>query len=65
MSIFEYNPEAHMRVIREEGREEGAELITTLVHKMLVDGRMDELRQSTTDAELRGKLLREYGMLKK
>ncbi len=66
MSIFEYNQEAHMRVVREEGREEGREEIrklNELVRRLLADGRTDELQRSTTDLELQTKLLKEYGLL--
>lgn len=59
MSIFEYDQEAHMRVVREEERDR----INELVRKLMADGRIDELQRSTTDLELQTKLLKEYGLL--
>ena len=63
MSIFEYDQEAHMRVVRQEGREEERDRINELFRKLMADGRIDELQRSTMDLELQTKLLKEYGLL--
>ena len=80
MSIFEYDEEREMQLIKEsmrqvyskegreegrkEGRKEGEELFATLTEKLLKDSRNEELLRAISDLELREKLYKEYGIKK-
>lgn len=56
MSIFEYDEEAHMRLIREEGREEAM----FLVNRLLSESRLEDLRRATKDKEYMRSLIDEF-----
>lgn len=51
---------------REEGREEGEirgeDLMSSLINKLIEDKRIEELKEITTDKELRERLYKEYGI---
>lgn len=80
MSIFEYDEEREMQLIKEsmrqvyskegreegrkEGRKEGEELFATLTEKLLKDSRNEELLRAISDLEFREKLYKEYGIKK-
>lgn len=68
MSIFEYDEEKHMRMVHEEGREEGWReghheafvRINLLNFKLAEDGRTEDLIRSTQDEQYQKELLEEY-----
>lgn len=64
MSIFEYDEEAHMRLIREEGREkgreEGRERTMIIVNRLLSDNRMSDLKRAAEDEGYLKSLMEEY-----
>lgn len=62
VSIYEYDEARHMAQVKEEGREEGQELINRLNRCLLLDNRMDDLRRSVQDAAFQKKLLEEYNL---
>lgn len=62
MSIYEYDEEREIQLIREDERMEGQERINTLNRKLKEDNRMEDLIQSLTDSQLQNKLLMEYGI---
>ena len=66
MSIYEFDEEREMRLIREDereiGREEGKQKIL-LLSKMLLDAnRIDDLRRATDDKTYLEELCREYSI---
>lgn len=67
MSIFEYDQEAHIRMVREEGKaegkEEGKEVLNQLNLKLLKDNRIEDLRRSVEDKEYQKQLMKEYGII--
>lgn len=71
MSIYEYDEERELKLIREderelgreEGREEGESYFAQLAEKLLADLRMDDLIKATKDREFRLELYREYHIL--
>lgn len=77
MSIFEYDQEAHMKVIREEswesgrmigreeGREEGRDGINKLISCLIADNRLKDLQRSAGDEEYQNQLMKEYGIFQK
>ena len=60
MSIFEYDEEAHMRLIREEGREEGRERTMIIVNRLLSENRMADLKRAMKDENYMRELMEEY-----
>lgn len=63
MSIFEYDQEAHMALIREEGSEECRKKLNQLNHCLLADNRLEDLRRSAEDIEYQNQLMDEYGIV--
>lgn len=67
MSIYEYDEERELKLIREDerelGREEGESYFAQLAEKLLADLRMDDLVKATKDREFRLELYREYHIL--
>lgn len=78
MSIFEYDEEREMQLIKEsmrqvyskegreegrkEGRKEGEELFAALTQKLLKDSRNEDLLRAISDMKFREKLYKEYGI---
>lgn len=78
MSIFEYDEEREMQLIKEsmrqvyskegreegrkEGRKEGEELFAALTEKLLKDSRNEDLLRAISDMKFREKLYKEYGI---
>ena len=66
MSIFEYDEEKHMRMLKEEGREEGRHLgedaLGSLVAQLLGLGRIEDAKKAAEDAQTRKKLYREFNI---
>ena len=64
VSIFEYDEEEHMRLEREESRqegfEEGEERINDLYGKLFELGRSEDVKRAIKDKEYRNKLLEEF-----
>lgn len=46
-----------------EGRVEGSKLINQLNHKLIMDGRLDDLKKSVEDEEYQQSLLKEYSLI--
>ncbi len=70
MSIYEFDEEREMRLIREdereigreEGREEGKQKILLLSKLLLDANRIDDLRRATDDKTYLEELCREYSI---
>ena len=66
MSIFEYDEEKHMRMLKEESREEGRHLgedaLGSLVAQLLGLGRIEDAKKAAEDAQTRKKLYREFNI---
>lgn len=62
MSIYEYDEERQRRFDREEGREEGETRILTLINKLIVDERIEELNRIGYDKQMKESLYKEYGI---
>lgn len=70
MSIYEYDEEREMKLIREDerelGREEGIEIgqkeILLLTRKLLEDNRVDDLKRVTQEEAYRVRMCEEYGI---
>ena len=60
VSIFEYDEEEHMRLEREESRQEGFEQMGELIVKLNQLGRQDDILKVATDAKFREELLEEF-----
>ncbi len=60
MSIFEYDEEAHMRLIREEGRDKGIEEAMILIDHLLSENRLTDLKRATQDEEYMRRLIEEF-----
>lgn len=54
--------ETREREIIADAKQEGRELVNSLVQKLIEDGRVDELALSVKDKEMQDKLLKEYGL---
>lgn len=77
MSIYEYDQERELKLIREDerelGREEGMEKgieqgraeVVLLNKYLFADNRIDDLRKATEDAAYRKALCEEYGIEQK
>ena len=46
-----------------EGRVEGSKLINQLNQKLIMDGRLDDLKRSVEDEEYQQSLLKEYSLI--
>lgn len=72
MVLTEYDEQAHIKNEREialeegraEGRAEGVDVAMRLMQRLLEEGRTEEVKRITTDAEYRKKLFEEYGLKK-
>ena len=64
MWITEYNEEETMQMFKEEGRQEGENLLAALINKLLSLGKNDDIPRVTTDQALREKLYIQYGLKK-
>ena len=70
MSIYEFDEEREMAIIRaderelgrEEGREEGEHRITVLYKCLLDDERIEDFRKAVEDDIYRSTLCKEYGI---
>lgn len=78
VSIYEYDEEKHMRIVKEEGRREGHEEgrreglkeglqegianFAELSRLLLAAGRIDDLRRASEDRDFRERLFEEYGI---
>lgn len=60
MSIFEYDEEAHMRLIREEGRDKGIEEAMILIDHLLSENRLTDLKRVTQDEKYMRRLMEEF-----
>lgn len=60
MSIFEYDEEAHMRLIREEGRDKGIEEAMILIDHLLSENRLTDLKRVTRDEKYMRRLMKEF-----
>ena len=47
---------------KEIGKAEGEERLSILINHLILDGRNDEIQSVVTNAEIRRKLYKEYGM---
>ncbi|MGN1148601.1 MAG: hypothetical protein ACI4TB_09275 [Lachnospiraceae bacterium] len=63
VSIFEYDEEREIALIRKAEREAGADLFAALTAKLLQDARTEDLQQATTNKEFRDALYLEYGII--
>jgi hypothetical protein len=59
MCLTEYNEAETMQRFKEEGREEGCDLINRLNSWLIEQGRIDEMIKSFTDKELQKQLIQE------
>ena len=48
---------------KEIGKAEGEERLSILINHLILDGRNDEIQSVVTNAEIRRKLYKEYGMI--
>ena len=66
VSIFEYDEEEEMKLIRKQEREaaleEGADSFAALTARLLADSRTEDLMKATTDKAFRDTLYKEYGI---
>ena len=66
VSIYEFDEEREMRLIREDereiGREEGKQKILLLSKMLLDDNRIDDLKRATDDEAYLEELCREYSI---
>ena len=62
MWINEYNEQETMQMFKEEGRQEGENLLAKLMNKLLSIGKNDEALRVTTDVKLRESLYLQYGI---
>ena len=62
MWISEYNEEETMEKFKEEGRQEGENLLAALSNKLLSLGKNEDAYRITTDVEYRNKLYVQYGL---
>lgn len=67
MSIYEYDEERELQLIREDerelGREEGVDAYAILTQKLLADERQDDIANAAMDKCYRMKLMKEYGII--
>ena len=59
MCLTEYTEAETMQMFKEEGREEGCELINRLNSWLVEQGRNDEMIEAFTDKELQKRLIQE------
>lgn len=52
-----------LRDERKEGRREAGKMINLLNEKLLKEGRIEDLKKSTTDEAYQESLLKEYGLI--
>lgn len=64
MWINEYNEEETMQMFKEEGRQEGENLLATLINKLIFLGRNDEISKVTNDPAFRDSLYVQFGLKK-
>ena len=64
MWINEYNEEETMQMFKEEGRQEGENLLATLINKLISLGRNDDITKVTTDQAFRENLYIQFGLKK-
>ncbi|MBP3458027.1 MAG: hypothetical protein J6K58_02340 [Lachnospiraceae bacterium] len=65
MSIYEYDEEREMKLIREDERDLGREEVLLLNKFLLEDNRIEDLRKATEDAAYREALREEYNIEQK
>ena len=64
MWINEYNEEETMQMFKEEGRQEGENLLATLINKLISLGRNEDITKVTTDQAFRENLYIQFGLKK-
>ena len=64
-SLYEYNQAGHMKVVREEGFEEGISNVNMLYSWLLSQGRSSDVEKAINDPEYLKKLQNEYATYKK
>ena len=62
MWINEYNEEETMQMFKEEGRKEGENLLATLINKLFLLGRNDDVLKVTNDPAFRDSLYIQFGL---
>ncbi len=62
MYLTEYNEKVFINGIREEGHEEGENMLGKLISLLLSDERMDDISKAASDKEARKQFYREYGI---
>ena len=63
MLLTEFDEERYERTLRQDAYEDGREDVNKLNEILLSEGRIEDLRKSTTDKEYRRKLMKEFGLL--
>ncbi len=64
MWINEYNEEETMQMFKEEGRQEGENLLAALINKLLSLGRNDDVLKAANDPAYRDSLYAQFGLKK-
>lgn len=62
MSIYEYDEERELQLIREGERELGREEINILYQRLKSDNRVADLMKAIDDKEYQNRLMEEYGI---
>lgn len=62
ISIYEFDEEREMKLIRADEREMGEQCILTLNKILLNNDRLDDLKRATDDTAYRETLCEEYGI---
>lgn len=62
MSIYEYDEERELQLIREGERELGREEINILYQRLKADNRVADLMKAIDDKEYQNRLMEEYGI---
>lgn len=63
VSIYEFDEEREMQLIREDEREIGRGEIDELYHRLKADDRLEDIMKAIDDKEYRNTLLEEYGIV--
>lgn len=71
MSLTEFNEKEYIDLIRQEeaeenrkkGREEGRELLSSLINILFEKGRIEDVRRVTNDSHYCDQLLKEYALI--
>ena len=63
MCLTEFNEKEYIDLVRVEGREEGQDLLASLINILLSTNRFDEIRRVSTEPVYRKQLLKEYALI--